>query len=206
MKGASLDGRGAHAWRAPPNNTKTTVYQLAKGDPLVDLKPASPPKTNPWQRTSSARPGKMSGSISDLFEADPPLIKPSQVPSQEAETKADEAFPPLKSPMSCSSSFMTPTQSSNNTQASVSGSSNASPRIAGADGSPCGADCDNQDLEPIGKLEQLPRERFSSPIDTDVIISFVGGTQLVAHRDIISTQSGWFRDNLPPPNQVFQAA
>jgi hypothetical protein len=201
MKGASLDGRGAHAWRAPPNNTKTAVYQLARVDPLVELKPASPPKTNPWQRTSSARPRKMSGSISDLFEADPPLTKPSQAPSQEAEATVDEAFPPLKSPMSCSSSFMTPPQSSNNTQASISGSSNASPKIAGVDGSPCGADCDNQDLEPIGKFQQLPRERPSRPVDTDVII-LVGDTQLVAHRDIISTQAGWFRDNLPPSNQV----
>ncbi|KFA73454.1 hypothetical protein S40288_08471 [Stachybotrys chartarum IBT 40288] len=169
-----VDGRTSHVPGAPPKVRNMQTLQ-AKPKERVKLRPASPPKVNPWYRAKAAVPPTTAAPRTD----NSPVVSPTptyssvvsgdivmevQTPSPkrpvegEQETITEEA--PRSTPESAASS-----------KASKKTLEDAAPRAT----------------------EKL----WSFPFGADVVV-YAESTTFRVHRNIITPSSLWFRDNLPP--------
>ncbi|KAF4436261.1 hypothetical protein FACUT_6653 [Fusarium acutatum] len=152
MEHASIDGR---------RRTKASVPTLhpsrkSEKDAAPSLRPASPPKSNPWAPAKKPRVNPTAG----MF---PPLPKP-QAPWSPVKTPT--AISGAFGPGSTSPSSITSTSSRHIFEA-------AAPRATS--------------------------NLWNCPFGADVVVRS-GNLSFRVHRNIVVPQSGWFRDNLPPPN------
>ncbi|KAL7928098.1 hypothetical protein V8C35DRAFT_318948 [Trichoderma chlorosporum] len=147
------------------------------------LKPASPPKTNPWNRKlAPAAPDHQDSTKSvPLATEEFPELSASGVATEPAASEKAEvhASPPFDvSKSSCSTNE---TQS----EESVSGVSRISTPTR---------------LILEEAADQAAKILWRHPFGSNVHL-FVEGSMFQLHRDILTRRSGWFRDRLPPPNQ-----
>ncbi|PTB67160.1 hypothetical protein BBK36DRAFT_1168655 [Trichoderma citrinoviride] len=177
-KPTSLDGRSQKlskpAWKP-------------KEEPGPSLKPASPPRENPWHRRSSAPAGPddkqpLKSLRRPLAEEEFPELKTGDgaaddaLPSEEAQREPSPSCNVSKS--SCS----TIETHSDETRSAVSRLSTPTRLI----------------LEEAA--DQAAKILWRHPFGSNVYL-YVETSVFQLHRDILMRHSGWFRDKLPPPNQ-----
>ncbi|SPJ78023.1 uncharacterized protein FTOL_06412 [Fusarium torulosum] len=176
MEHVSIDGRRRNKY--PTAAAAAAAAKLTrKSDPesSPNLRPASPPRLNPW--ASAKKP--VASPLADVF---PPLPKPHGLRSP-ATTPTSGVSRTSSLPPTISRSA-DDTEPAKNTLGSASPSSNASSssrRIFEA-------------AAPRA-VEKLWRYPFGADL---VVLS--GDRIFRVHRNLVIPQSGWFRDNLPPPN------
>ncbi|KAL6854595.1 hypothetical protein J3F83DRAFT_754149 [Trichoderma novae-zelandiae] len=177
-KPTSLDGRSQKlskpAWK--PNDEASP-----------SLRPASPPKENPWHRRSAAQ------TVPDVKQS----LKSLQQPL------AEEEFPELKTGDSAADDPLP----SEETQREPSPSCNVSK-------SSCSTNETQSDdtRSVVSRLstptrlileeaaDQAAKILWRHPFGSNVYL-YVESSVFQLHRDILMRHSGWFRDKLPPPNQ-----
>ncbi|KAL7780798.1 hypothetical protein V8C43DRAFT_320363 [Trichoderma afarasin] len=179
-KPTSLDGR----------SQKLSKPTWKPKDPTEsNLKPASPPKTNPWNRNSisaaSASEHEDSSTKSQpLADEEFPELGTSGVAADTAasETAETHASPPCDvSKSSCSTNEETQSEES----ISISGVSRISTPTR---------------LILEEEADQAAKILWRHPFGSNVYL-YVEKSVFQLHRDILTRRSGWFRDKLPPPNQ-----
>ncbi|CAJ0546132.1 Ff.00g096050.m01.CDS01 [Fusarium sp. VM40] len=169
MEHVSIDGRRRNKYQ--------TAAAARKPEPesSPNLRPASPPRLNPW--ASAKKPAAIP--ISDIF---PPLPKPHG----------------LRSPATTPTSGVSRTSSRPpNTSRSEDDTEPATTTLGSASPSSNASSSSRRIFEAAAPraVEKLWRYPFGADL---VILS--GDTVFRVHRNLVIPQSGWFRDNLPPPN------
>ncbi|KAH6608776.1 hypothetical protein Trco_002122 [Trichoderma cornu-damae] len=173
-KPTSLDGRSQKlskpAWKP-------------KDQPGASLKPASPPKDNPWHR-------RLASPVSD--HEGPP--KPLQLTTEE--------FPELSTPKAATGSGASAGEKAPSPQScGVSKSSSTT--------SDTRSEETRSDLSRLSTPSRLILEEAADqaakilwrhPFGSNVYL-YVETSVFQLHRDILTRRSGWFRDKLPPPNK-----
>ncbi|KAL7904352.1 hypothetical protein GGI35DRAFT_463330 [Trichoderma velutinum] len=173
-KPTSLDGRSQKL-------SKPTWKPKDQAGP--SLKPASPPKTNPWNRVSIP-------AASDHDD------------STKTQPLADEEFPELSTSAGTAD---TATSETAETQASplcdVSKSS-CSTNETQSDESMSGVSRVSTPTRLIleEEADQAAKILWRHPFGSNVYL-YVEKSVFQLHRDILTRRSGWFRNKLPPPNQ-----
>ncbi|GKU03761.1 hypothetical protein FLAG1_08281 [Fusarium langsethiae] len=172
MDKGSIDGR-----RKNKNAALPQVKLLRKSDTETptSLRPASPPKSNPWSSIKKTT----ATSLASMF---PPLPKPQSPWSPGKMLTAEASREPS---ISLSESWL--------------GDDIAQPALS------------NRSFSPVSNSSSTTRQLFEAaapraienlwktPFGADVLVR-TGNMLLKVHRNIVVPQSGWFRDNLPPPN------
>uniref|UniRef100_A0A0B7JXB4 BTB domain-containing protein n=3 Tax=Bionectria ochroleuca TaxID=29856 RepID=A0A0B7JXB4_BIOOC len=186
MKGSSKDSRSWKPMGLPQSSFVSSVPSPSpapaasiKPEPGSNsLRPASPPKVNPWQTASKAP--KPKPVPLDLFSEDPPLPGTSwKVDGGQEECKSP---PPLSIASTHSASSAQPETSASRTHRSDSTSSNGSQTALQA------------------AVPRVTENLWVHPFGADVRV-VTSTMSFMVHRDIVTAQSGWFRDNLPPANE-----
>ncbi|KAF4448956.1 hypothetical protein FALBO_16729 [Fusarium albosuccineum] len=173
MEHVSIDGRRRTSSKAsaplakPPRKLET---------PPEKLRPASPPKRNPWGSSLKT------------------ITKP-----------AAEMFPPLPKPQAPLSPAKTPVPSASRAS-SISSSSELRSRdegsvavIATTPASPSSNTSTTSRHILEAAASRATENLWKCPFGADVVVH-VGSMIFRAHRNIVEPESGWFRENLPPPN------
>ncbi|KAF5552960.1 hypothetical protein FNAPI_6878 [Fusarium napiforme] len=171
MEHASIDGRRRNKTSVP------ILYPSRKSetDAAPSLRPASPPKRNPWAPAKKPRANPTAG----MF---PPLPKP-QAP-----------WSPVKTPTASMSraSSLSPgkKRSIDDTVSGALGPGSTSPSSITSSSS-------RHIFE--AAAPRATSNLWNCPFGADVVVRS-GNLSFRVHRNIVVPQSGWFRDNLPPPN------
>ncbi|KAK1249078.1 hypothetical protein MKX07_002594 [Trichoderma sp. CBMAI-0711] len=177
-KPTSLDGRSQKlskpAWKP-------------KEEAGPSLRPASPPKQNPWHQRSTA------STVPNLKQPPKSLQKPL----------AEEEFPELKTGDSAADDLLPskeaqrePSQGCNVSKSSCSTNETHSDESRSA----------VSRLSTPTRLileeaaDQAAKILWRHPFGSNVYL-YVESSVFQLHRDILMRHSGWFRDKLPPPNQ-----
>ncbi|KAG8675185.1 hypothetical protein FPOAC2_01232 [Fusarium poae] len=172
MDKSSIDGR-----RKNKNAVAPQVRLLRKSDTETptSLRPASPPKSNPWSSTKKPPAASLAG----MF---PPLPKPQSLWSPEKMTNAGASREPstLSNESRLGDDMAQPTLSTRSFSP-VSNSSSTTRQLFEA------------------AAPRATENLWKTPFGADVLVR-TGDILLKVHRNIVVPQSGWFRDNLPPPN------
>ncbi|KAL6690181.1 hypothetical protein J3F84DRAFT_389943 [Trichoderma pleuroticola] len=175
-KPTSLDGR----------SQKLSKPAWKPKDPAgPNLKPASPPKTNPWNRNpipAGSDHKDSSTKTQPLADEEFPELGTSGVAADTAasETAETRASPPCDvSKSSCS------TNEETQSEESISGVSRISTPTR---------------LILEEEADQAAKILWRHPFGSNVYL-YVEKSVFQLHRDILTRRSGWFRDRLPPPNQ-----
>ncbi|KAL6791250.1 hypothetical protein GGI42DRAFT_336461 [Trichoderma sp. SZMC 28013] len=175
-KPTSLDGR----------SQKLSKPTWKPKDPAApNLKPASPPKTNPWNRNpipAASDHEDSSTKTQPLADEEFPELGTSGVAADTAasETAETHASPPCDvSKSSCS------TNEETQSEESISGVSRISTPTR---------------LILEEEADQAAKILWRHPFGSNVYL-YVEKSVFQLHRDILTRRSGWFRDKLPPPNQ-----
>ncbi|KAF7560864.1 hypothetical protein G7046_g3303 [Stylonectria norvegica] len=140
-------------------------------DQATKYRPASPPKVNPWK------------------------LKPSN-PQPD-----DHSFPPLPNEAAATAAKAKKVVNRTSRAASESASSTrvkSQPQVALTEPAPLVSSNGSRHIFEAA----APRARetlWKHPFGADVI-AYAEGMTFRLHRNIIEAESGWFRDNLPPPN------
>ncbi|KAF4969405.1 hypothetical protein FZEAL_10230 [Fusarium zealandicum] len=165
MDQVSIDGR-----RRTKSSALPTIASRNPETP-IKLRPASPPKSNPWSssRKSIAKP------VADMF---PPLPKP-QTPQSPVKALAH----PTSRASSISSCGLRSRDDAVLAAASASPSSNTSTTS-------------RHIFE--AAAPRAAENLWISPFGADVVVR-AGNMTFRVHRNIVVPESGWFRENLPPP-------
>ncbi|KAJ4130886.1 hypothetical protein NW768_006425 [Fusarium equiseti] len=172
MDKASIDGRRKNKNAALP---PIKLLRKSETETPPSLRPASPPKSNPWSSTKKTTATSLKG-----------------------------MFPPLPKPQSPWSPVKTPTaEASRESSISLNES-----RLGNDIAQPAPS---IRSISPVSNTSSTTRQLFEAaapratenlwrtPFGADVLVR-TGNILIKVHRNIVVPQSGWFRDNLPPPN------
>ncbi|KAJ4173714.1 hypothetical protein NW754_012710 [Fusarium falciforme] len=166
MDRTSIDGR-----RRTKSATPSAKHPR-KAETLVKLRPASPPKSNPW-------------SVANKRAAKPTADK----------------FPPLPKPQMALSSVATSTtgRSRKSSTSSFEPQSRDEVALVAAPGSPSSNTSSTSRLILEAAASRATANLWKSPFGADVVVR-AGTMEFRVHRNIVAPESGWFHDHLPPPN------
>ncbi|KAM5383634.1 hypothetical protein ACJZ2D_001871 [Fusarium nematophilum] len=173
MERASIDGR--RRTRSSTPSAKPSSKPSRKVESPATLRPASPPKSNPW--TSAAKQTKKP--VADMF---PPLPKVQSPPSTATITAPGTSR--ASSISSCEPCSRDEASAAVLTAASASPSSHTSTTS-------------RHILE--AAAPRATENLWKCPFGADIVVH-AGAMVFQVHRNIVEPESGWFRDNLPPPN------
>ncbi|KAM6539030.1 hypothetical protein FALCPG4_000872 [Fusarium falciforme] len=166
MDRTSIDGR-----RRTKSATPSAKHPR-KAETLVKLRPASPPKSNPW-------------SVANKRAAKPTADK----------------FPPLPKLQMALSSVATSTtgRSRKSSTSSFETQSRDEVALVAAPGSPSSNTSSTSRLILEAAASRATANLWKSPFGADVVVR-AGTMEFRVHRNIVAPESGWFHDHLPPPN------
>ncbi|KAF4342601.1 hypothetical protein FBEOM_3458 [Fusarium beomiforme] len=171
MEHVSIDGRRRNKTAVPVLNPSRKPETGA----ATYLRPASPPKSNPWAPAKKIPINPFAGPY-------PPLPKP-QAP-----------WSPVKTPTADMSraSSLSPTKNRFKDDT-------PSGTLAPGSNSPSSITCSSSRHIFETAAPRATANLWRCPIGADVVVRS-GNLSFRVHRNIVVPQSGWFRDNLPPPN------
>ncbi|RSL48310.1 hypothetical protein CEP54_012984 [Fusarium duplospermum] len=166
MDRASIDGRRRTKSATP------SAKQPRKAETPVKLRPASPPKSNPW-------------SIANKRAARPTIDK----------------FPPLPKPQLALSSVATSTTGTSRKSSTSSYELQSRDEVAlvAAPASPSSHTSSTSRLILEAAASRATANLWKSPFGADVVVR-AGNVEFRVHRNIVVPESGWFFDHMPPPN------
>ncbi|UPK98158.1 hypothetical protein LCI18_009093 [Fusarium solani-melongenae] len=166
MDRTSIDGR-----RRTKSATPSAKHPR-KAETPVKLRPASPPKSNPWS-----------------------------VGNKRAAKPAADNFPPLPKPHMALSSVATSTtgRSRKSSTSSFEPQSRDEVALVTAPGSPSSNTSSTSRLILEAAASRATANLWKSPFGADVVVR-AGTMEFRVHRNIVTPESGWFHDHLPPPN------
>ncbi|KAM0196792.1 hypothetical protein ACHAPI_005673 [Fusarium lateritium] len=191
MEHVSIDGRRRNKY--PTATAAGKLTRKPEPDSSPNLRPASPPRLNPWASTKKP----VASPLSDVF---PPLPKshglrlPATTPT--SGVSRTSSLPPS---ISRSADYTEPATTTLGSASPSSNASSSSRRIFEA-AAPRAVE-KFVELTPCTRWEQqLTADRlWRYPFGADLVV-LSGDRVFRVHRNLVIPQSGWFRDNLPPPN------
>ncbi|RGP60123.1 hypothetical protein FLONG3_10990 [Fusarium longipes] len=171
MDKSSIDGRRKKNAAVP----MVKLLHKSETEAPPTLRPASPPKSNPWSSTKKLPATSLTG----MF---PPLPKPQSrwSPDKISTAEASRGSPILLNESRLGDDIAQPALS-NRSSSPVSNSSSTTRQLFEA------------------AAPRATENLWKSPFGADVLVR-TGNILIKVHRNIVVPQSGWFRDNLPPPS------